>query len=158
VPDFVKAPRQDLGEQGVTLWSEALAANIRPGPVTVGPDDLCVMPYTSGTTGHPKGCMHTPPHGAAHPDGRLPVVRHPAGRGVPGGAALLPRHRHAGQHERPAAGRRHAWCCCRAGTATPRRSASQRYGVTSWTAIPTMVIDFLMNPKLADYDLSRACA
>jgi fatty-acyl-CoA synthase len=43
----------------VTLWSDALAHNLRPGPMTAGPDDLCVMPYTSGTTGHPKGCMHT---------------------------------------------------------------------------------------------------
>ena len=59
VPDFVKAPRQDIAEPGVTLWSDALAQKLQPGPITVGPDDLCVMPYTSGTTGHPKGCMHT---------------------------------------------------------------------------------------------------
>ena len=32
---------------------------LRPGPLTAGPDDLCVMPYTSGTTGVPEGCMHT---------------------------------------------------------------------------------------------------
>jgi fatty-acyl-CoA synthase len=31
----------------------------------VGPDDLCVMPYTSGTTGHPRAAC-TPPHGDAH--------------------------------------------------------------------------------------------
>jgi len=30
----------------------------------------------------------------------------------------------------------------------------QRYGVTGWTAIPTMIIDFLMNPNLDKYDLS----
>ncbi len=44
---------------GVTLWRDALASGLRPGPLTAGPDDLCVMPYTSGTTGQPKGCMHT---------------------------------------------------------------------------------------------------
>src|SRR5262249_55209706 len=26
---------------------------------SASPDDLCVMPYTSGSTGNPKGCMHT---------------------------------------------------------------------------------------------------
>jgi fatty-acyl-CoA synthase len=38
-----------------------------------------------------------------------------------------------------------------------REAAAQciaRYGVTSWTAIPTMIIDFLMNPNLDSYDLS----
>ena len=29
-----------------------------------------------------------------------------------------------------------------------------RYRVTGWTNIPTMVIDFLANPRLAEYDLS----
>lgn len=34
-----------------------------PAPAAgVNSDDLCVMPYTSGTTGLPKGCMHT--HGS----------------------------------------------------------------------------------------------
>ena len=45
-------------------------------------------------------------------------------------------------------------CCCRAGTATPPPPASQRYRITTWQAITTMVIDFLANPRLASYDLS----
>ncbi len=32
----------------------------RPPPHTAGPQDLALLPYTSGTTGLPKGCMH--PH------------------------------------------------------------------------------------------------
>ena len=59
VPPFVAAPRQSIDAPGVTLWSDMLAQKRTPGPLTAGPDDLCVMPYTSGTTGHPKGCMHT---------------------------------------------------------------------------------------------------
>lgn len=59
VPDFVAAPRQPVAAEGASLWADALAEARRPGPLQGGPDDLAVMPYTSGTTGHPKGCMHT---------------------------------------------------------------------------------------------------
>ena len=59
VPDFIAAPRVEIRAAGVALWRDVLAYGLRPGPLTAGPDDLCVMPYTSGTTGQPKGCMHT---------------------------------------------------------------------------------------------------
>ena len=59
LPDFVRAPAAIPSYGGVTSWREALAAGLAPGPHLAGPDDLAVMPYTSGTTGKPKGCMHT---------------------------------------------------------------------------------------------------
>jgi len=59
VPELVAAPREEVAGAGVTLWSSVVAGAYRPGPMTAGPEDLCAMPYTSGTTGHPKGCMHT---------------------------------------------------------------------------------------------------
>ena len=59
LPAFVAAPRQALAGAGVVLWNDMLERHLQPGPSTVGADDLAVMPYTSGTTGHPKGCMHS---------------------------------------------------------------------------------------------------
>ncbi len=48
--------------EGDVTFEDALRAE--PADlVTVDPEDLCVMPYTSGTTGRPKGCMH--PHRSA---------------------------------------------------------------------------------------------
>src|SRR4051812_20086644 len=54
IPDFVRMPRRDAGG---TAWRDAVDAGLQPGPHEAAPDDLAVMPYTSGTTGKPKGCM-----------------------------------------------------------------------------------------------------
>lgn len=59
VPESIAAPREHVEGEGVVPWSAMLAGAHRPGAITTGADDLAVMPYTSGTTGHPKGCMHT---------------------------------------------------------------------------------------------------
>jgi acyl-CoA synthetase (AMP-forming)/AMP-acid ligase II len=153
VPDFVRAGRQEIRDAGVTLWGSALARGLRPGPLAVGPDDLCVMPYTSGTTGRPKGCMHT--HrtamhtimggvqwfGGNQDAVTLAVLPFFHVTGMQGGmnmplfsgstVVLLPRW------DREVAG-----------------MLIERHRVTSWTAVPTMVVDFLSNPNIDRFDLS----
>lgn len=138
---------------GAVRWTDALAANLQPGPHTAGPDDMAVMPYTSGTTGFPKGCIHT--HrtvmhnviGGATWSGNgaesvqlsvLPlfhVTGMQYGMNVPiytgATVVMLPRW------DREVAGR-----------------LISRYQVTHWTNIPTMVIDFLGSPNLDQFDLS----
>ncbi len=153
VPGFVSAPREPIADAGVVLWSDALAAQRHPGPLTGGPDDLAVMPYTSGTTGHPKGCMHTH-HSVmyntvagtqwlgSHQDAVALTVLpffHVTGmqNGMNGsiyvGATivLLPRW------DRDAAAQ-----------------LIQRYQVSNTQMIVTMVVDLLSNPRLAEYDLT----
>lgn len=165
VPDFIAAapvafagesaagPGPGRGGAGWHRWTHMLAAARAPSALTAGPDDLCVLPYTSGTTGQPRGCMHTHRSvmstavgGAvwfdAQPDTvYLSVLPFFHVTGMTGGLnspmylgatiVLLPRW------DRDAA----AACV-------------QRYGVRTWQAISTMVIDFLANPRLAEYDLS----
>ena len=61
-PELVAAPRlafDAAGSARIHAWADMLDAALAPGPSTAAPEDLAVMPYTSGTTGNPKGCMHT---------------------------------------------------------------------------------------------------
>lgn len=86
--------------EGVDVpWREALATGSLPDPPEVGPDDLACLPYTSGTTGRPKGCRHTHRTVQARRRGGG-VQRAHAGERRARDPALLPRHRHAAQHER----------------------------------------------------------
>jgi fatty-acyl-CoA synthase len=153
VPDFVRASREQLSGAGVTLWTEAVGRNYRPGPLTVGPDDLCVMPYTSGTTGYPKGCMHTH-RSAMHTTAvgeawfgyRLDHTR----------LAALPLFHVTGM-QGSMNGPLYTGSSVVLMSRWDRDVAAhliERYRVGAWKTISTMVVDFLANPRLDDYDLS----
>jgi fatty-acyl-CoA synthase len=58
-PAAVAAPRAGLSGTGLALWHTAVSAGHRAAPGMNGAEDLAVLPYTSGSTGQPKGCMHT---------------------------------------------------------------------------------------------------
>ena len=138
---------------GHLRWTEVLARELVPGPHTAQPDDLALLPYTSGTTGLPKGCMHT--HrtlmanavggglwGMASPESMsLAVVPmfHITGMmyGVVGNvyqgstSVILPRW------DRELAGR-----------------LISNYRITHWTCIPTMIIDLFGSPNYKSFDLT----
>ncbi|MCK6424555.1 MAG: AMP-binding protein [Burkholderiaceae bacterium] len=134
-------------------WRELLALGLTPGPLHTHGQDLAILPYTSGTTGAAKGCMHGHAslihnamssrwwHDLREGDVMLVVVPmfHITGMvmamlaSIRLGASivLLPR-----------------WDRDMAAAAI----SQQR--VTHWPNIPTMVIDLLGAPDLARYDLS----
>jgi len=138
----------------MTRWRDALALAREPARRRATPDDLFALCYTSGTTGKPKGCMHT--HrtvmhnvvagslwgGTAsaadvtlgvvpmfHITGMLFAMHGPIYTGATN--LILPRW------DRDLAGR-----------------SISRHRVTQWTNVPTMVIDLLGSPRLDVYDLS----
>ncbi len=151
----VRAAIDAAGRHGapVTDWIDALAHAPIADAHEAGFDDLAALPYTSGTTGLPKGCMHT--HGtlqhnvfgsanwhALDPDGvGLAVVPmfHITGLVVVLNTAIL---RGNTLIVMPRWDRRLA------------ADAIARWRVTSWINIPTMVIDLIAMPGFEQCDLS----
>ena len=139
--------------EGMTLWVEALAEKIKPSAHTATADDLAVLPYTSGTTGLPKGCMHTNRtmmsntcgggqwgYASAetvslavvpmfHITGMLYGVLGPVFMGAT--TVIMPRW------DRELCGR-----------------LISLYKVTHWTCIPTMIIDLFGSPNYKRFDLT----
>lgn len=155
VPEFVKAAADVPASPQITPWKTAIAAALSPAAHQATPDDLACMPYTSGTTGHPKGCIHT------HRSVMFNIVASPTWSGpiVPNNVALavLPFFHVTGMQSVMNAS---LYC---GGTLVilprwDRDVAGQlitRYHVTNWTLVPSMMIDFLSNPRLPEYDISK---
>ena len=137
----------------VRHWTQALTAGHAPSARATGPEDLVALCYTSGTTGKPKGCMHSHRtighntmaaalwNGASAADVSLGVVPmfHITGMQF---AVHLPIYLGATNVLMP------RWDRELAG-----RTIS-RHRVTTWTNIPTMIIDLLGSPNFASFDLS----
>ena len=153
VPDWVSAPRAVIDHPRLVHWSQALAQGLAPAPVDTTPDDLCVLPYTSGTTGRPKGCMHT------HRTLLASTL-----------SAILWRGMHAESVVMGVAplfhllGMQNAMLMPMAVGATvvmqPRWDAAnaacliERYRVSAWAAPPAMLNDFFAHPQAQQRDLS----
>jgi fatty-acyl-CoA synthase len=134
-------------------WVDALACAAELPAHTAQAADMAVLPYTSGTTGLPKGCIHlhqslmhnamasafwsqgTPDNVSLcvvpmfHITGMVSVMHSAIYLGAT--LVLMPRW------NRDLAAR-----------------LIQRHRVTHWTNIPTMVIDLLGSPDVDQYDLS----
>jgi fatty-acyl-CoA synthase len=153
VPDWVQAPRAPLDDPRLVHWQQALAQQLAPRPVNTSPDDLCLLPYTSGTTGRPKGCMHTHRTLLASTLSAIRWRGLHADSVVMGVAPLF-----------HLLGLQNAMLMPMALGATvvlqPRWDAAdaarliERYRVSAWAAPPAMLIDFFAHPEAQRHDLS----
>jgi fatty-acyl-CoA synthase len=151
--EMVSAPRVPLKGAGLTLWSDAIARGIQPQPHRATAADLCVMPYTSGTTGQPKGCVHRH-RNVAHTTISVALWHrmHAEDRGL----AVLPLFHVTGMQ-----GSMNVHMYLGSSVVVLPRwnrdvaaSLIRRQRVTRFTAVPTMFVDLLSSPDLASYDLS----
>jgi fatty-acyl-CoA synthase len=154
IPEFIRAKRESFDVAGVTLWSQALARALVPGPHTAGPNDLAVFPYTSGTTGFPKGCMHSH-RTVMHTTVAWTAWHETVDRGECV-LAVLP-YFHVTGMQNSMNGPIYQGATIVILPRWDRGVAAElirRFKVTGWTAVPTMVVDLLSSPDLDGYDLS----
>ncbi|WP_194714912.1 long-chain-fatty-acid--CoA ligase [Noviherbaspirillum soli] len=153
LPQAVQEIRSAVASPGTIRWIDALAGQLAPGRNNASCDDLCVLPYTSGTTGKAKGCMH------AHRTVMHATIAAQVWRQLQPSSVFLavaPLFHVLGMQN---------------GMNVPiqlgativmlsrwDRAAAlvliERYRVNVWAAPPAMVIDCFSAPDLANYDLS----
>jgi fatty-acyl-CoA synthase len=150
---LTRHPLPEIPGGQVTAWTDALDNTLPLPPLEVGPEDMAVLPYTSGTTGNPKGCIH--PHRSLMHNAMASSVW---GNATPDAVTLLvvPMFHITGMvsamHSNIYTGSTLVmmprWDRDLAGWLI------SNWKVTAWTNIPTMVIDLLGSPNFANYDLS----
>jgi fatty-acyl-CoA synthase len=153
LPAEVASPAWSGDAPGVVSWESAMAASLSPQAYTAGPEDLAVIPYSSGTTGAPKGCMHT--HRSVMATAVHRVFWNLSTSDSVQLATLPFFHvtGMTGSMNGPIFAGSTAVIMTRWDRTTALRLI-ERYKVTAWTNIVTMAVDFLSNPDIGKYDLS----
>lgn len=153
IPAEVALKTKPLNKPNHYTWEEAVNHKLISGDYNRSINDIAVMPYTSGTTGLPKGCIH--PNrtlqanavGACqwmnitadgmhlvtlplfHVTGMLHSMHAPIYSGAP--MVIMTRW------DRDLAAK-----------------YIEKYEIANWVNISTMLIDFLSNPNLPNYSIS----
>ncbi|MBR1126736.1 long-chain-fatty-acid--CoA ligase [Bradyrhizobium iriomotense] len=144
-----EAPFEVPALPGWHAWSFAIAQGLQPGAMETGPDDLMILPYTSGTTGKPKACMHT------HRSALFTAVLQARWYGLDGGDVMtgfMPLFHVAGMQ-----GSMNAAIVSGATLLLMARwdkdllpDLFETHGVTFWNAAPTMIVDVLASASFRD--------
>ncbi|MGA9172793.1 MAG: AMP-binding protein, partial [Thermoactinomyces sp.] len=58
LPKAVQLPPVQYKDRRIANWRNVISSNLRADESQAKADDIAVLPYTSGTTGKPKGCIH----------------------------------------------------------------------------------------------------
>lgn len=151
--DFPPELRGIPPAEGATDWEAALDAGLAPPAHDRRPDDWCIIPYSSGTTGRPKGCLHT------HASVNAVIFAYPRWVGVAPGSRILATlplcHVTGMQHSMnvPVLTGSTAYLMTRWNAALAARII-ERERIEHWRSITTMMIDFLALPGIERADLS----
>jgi fatty-acyl-CoA synthase len=153
LPESVSAPRRSFDKPGMLMWNEVLTDAPAPLEHRSQADDWCVIPYSSGTTGRPKGCLHN------HRSVNFLMAAYAAWFQITQDSVLLtslPLFHVTGMQNSmnlPI----YTGSTMVLMTRWDRRVAAkliERYRVTHWRSITMMANDFLSDPDLGDTDLS----
>lgn len=147
-------PSETNSERAIGVpWSEALSAGLAPPDHDRQPDDWCLIPYSSGTTGRPKGCLHT------HATVNATIRAYPGWVGMDSGSkvmATLPFCHVTGmQHSMnlPIFTGSTIYLMTR-WTADDAADIITQQRIEHWRSITTMMIDFLSVSGIEQRDLS----
>ena len=153
LPDAMRYALEPIQAPGLYSLADALHTEEVLQPVNIQPDDLAVLPYTSGTTGHPKGCCHS------HRTVLASNVGSQVWRGLHADAVFLgvaPLFHMLGMQN----GLNMPLTLGATVVLMPRWDAAQavelveRYRVTAWAAPPSMVMGFFAHAATRNTDLS----
>lgn len=151
IPEEVSSEPQEFPQ--TVRWQQALMNTKKPSRYDGAADDVAMIPYTSGTTGTPKGSVHTNRTiqsntvGAYHwmnmtadavslmtlPQFHVTGLVHSGLTPIYAGSTIVILTRWDRDYV---------------------AKAVEKFKCSHWINISTMVIDFLANPKLATYDIS----